>query len=111
MSCASNILGKSSGVATQIFPEQPKSYYIHYHAHSLSLSVKDVTKNTKILRDTIGTAEEIAILIKHSPKRVNILGSIRKQIECENDSDFHTNKLLKLSKTRWTVRAVCKDFG
>ena len=59
----------------------------------------------------MGTAEEIAILIKHSPKRANIVGSIREQIECENDIDFHTNNLLKLSKTRWTVRAVCKDFG
>ena len=54
---ASNMLGKSSGVATQIFGEQPKAHYTHCHAHSLSLSVKDVTKNTKILQDTMGTAE------------------------------------------------------
>ena len=32
---------------------------------------------------------------------------MKKQIECENDSDFHANNLLKLSETRWTVRAVC----
>ena len=72
--------------------------YIHCHAHSLSLSVKDVTKNT--LRNTMGTAEEITILIKYSSKQENILGSIKEQIECENDSDFHTNNLLKLSETR-----------
>ena len=63
---ASNMLGKSSGVATQIFVEQPKSHYTHCHAHSLSLSVKDVTKNTKILQDTMGTAEEITFLIQYS---------------------------------------------
>ena len=55
----------------------------------------------------MGTAEEITILIKYSPKRENILGSIKEQIECESDSDFRANNLLKLSKTPWTVRAVC----
>ena len=79
----------------------------HCHAHSLSLSVKDVTKNTKILRDTMGTAEEIIILIKYSPKQENILGSTKKQTESEDDSDFHANNLLQLSEVRRTVRAVC----
>ena len=37
---------------------------LHRHAHSLSLSIKDLTKNTKILRETTGTAEEITNLIK-----------------------------------------------
>ena len=64
----------------------------------------------------MGTAEEIIILIMYSPKRENILGSIKEQIECKNDSDFHANNLLKLSETRWTVRfGQCsmfqKDFG
>ena len=104
---ASNMLGKSSGVANQIFAEQPKTHYTHCHAHSLSFLVEDITKNIKILQDTMGTAEEITILIKYSPKRENILGSIKEQIECENDSEFHANNLLKLSETCWTVRAVC----
>ena len=60
---------KSFVVATQIFAEQTKAHYTHSHAHSLWLSVKNVTKNTKILRDTMGTTEEITILIKYSPKR------------------------------------------
>ena len=86
------MLGKSSGVATQIFAEQPKAHCTHYHTHSLSLSVIDVTKNTKIFRDTIGTEEEIAILIKYSPRGENIIGSIKEQIECENDSDFRARE-------------------
>ena len=65
---ASNMLGKSSGVATQIFTEQPKVHYTHCHTHSLSFLIKDVTKNTKILRDTMGNVEEITTLIKYSPK-------------------------------------------
>ena len=105
---ASNMLGKSSGVAAQIFAEQPKPHYTHCHAHLLSLSVKDATKHTKILRDTMGAVEEIIVLIKYSSKRENILGTIKEQIECENgDDDFHTDNLLKLSVACWTVRAVC----
>ena len=93
---ASNMLGKSSGLSN--FLEQPKAHYTHCHAHLLSLSVKDVAKNTKVLRDTLGSAEEITILIKYSPKRQNILRSIMEQIECENDSGFYANNLLTLWK-------------
>ena len=53
------------------------------------------------------TAEKTTILTKYSPKRESILGSIKEEIQCENDSDFHANNLLKLSETRWTVCAVC----
>ena len=55
----------------------------------------------------MGTTKEIPILIKYSPKQENILGSIKEQIDWENDSDFHANNLLKLSETHWKVRAVC----
>ena len=72
---ASNMLGKSSGVATHIFAEQPKTHYTHCHGHSPSLSVKDVTKNTKILRNTMGYRrgdnnfdEVFSKTIKHSRK-------------------------------------------
>ena len=45
---ASNMLGKLSGVATQIFAEKPKAHYTHCHSHSLSLTVKDVTKTLRL---------------------------------------------------------------
>ena len=51
----------------------------------------------------MGTAEKI---LKYSPKQENILDSMEEQIECESDSGFYANNLLKLSETRWTVRAV-----
>ena len=44
---ASNIMGKSSGVTTQIFAEQPKTLYTHCHVHSPSLSV---TMSRKVLK-------------------------------------------------------------
>ena len=40
---ASNILGKRSGVAIQIYKEQPKAHYTH--CHSLNVSIKDVTRS------------------------------------------------------------------
>ena len=62
---------------------------------SFAIAFRNITKNTKILRDITGT-----ILINYSPKRENMLGSIEEPIECENDSNFHANDLLKLSETR-----------
>ena len=53
------MLGKPTNVTTQIFAEQPKAHYTHCHAYLLPLLVKDITKNTKILRDTMCTAEEM----------------------------------------------------
>ena len=44
---ASNMLGKKSGVAIQIYKEQLKTHYIHCHFHSLHLSIKDVTRSSK----------------------------------------------------------------
>ena len=49
---ASNMMGKKSGMSTQIFAEQPKAFAIHCQGHSLSLSVKSLTNECDILRDT-----------------------------------------------------------
>ena len=91
------MLGKTSGVAVEL----------HCHVHSLSLSVKDVTKKFKFLGDTMGTAREIIVLIKYSPKRENLLGKIKEQIECNEEVEIKANSISKLSETRWTVHAEC----
>ena len=101
------MLGKTSGVAVELQKLQPKANYTHCHAHSLSLSVKDVAKKVKILGDTMGTAREIIVLIKYSPKRGNLLGKIKEQIECNEEVEIKANSTSKLSKTRWAVRAEC----
>ena len=68
------MLGHKTGVAKRIQDLQPKAYPTHYHGHSLSLSVKDTTKNCKLLSDTRDTAKEIVSLVKFSPKRENLRG-------------------------------------
>ena len=60
---ASNMLRQYSGVVNQILAEEPKAVVTHCHGHSLSLSVKSLTSNCDILKDTMSTAGEICILV------------------------------------------------
>ena len=103
---ASNMLGKKSGVAKQIFDIQPKAHYTHCHCHSLSLSVKDLTKQSKLLSDTMDSAGEIAILIKFSPKRETMLNTLKEVVVEEGEENHVPKRISKLSTTRWTVRAT-----
>ena len=101
------MMGKKSGVSTQIFAEQAKAVAIHCQGHSLSLSVKSLTNECDILRDTLSVVGEICILLKFSPKRENLLGNINDNIEKGQEDVEQIKKLTKLSTTRWTVRAKC----
>ena len=47
------------------------------------------------------------VLIKYSPKRENIPGCIKEQVEFEGEPQEKANDITKLSQTRWTVRATC----
>ena len=94
---ASNMMGKKSGVSTQIFAEQPKAVAIHCQGHSLSLSVKSLTNECDILRDTLSVVGEICILVKFSPKRENLLGNINDNIEKGQEDVEQIKKLTKLS--------------
>ena len=104
---ASNMLGKTSVVSEELQKLQPKVNYTHCHAHSFSLSVKDITKKVKTLGDTMGTAREVIVLINYSPKRENILGKIKEQIECYEEVEIKANSISKLSQARWTDRTEC----
>ena len=109
---ASNMLSKKSGVAARILEEAPKALPTHCHAHSLSLSVKDVGKHVKLLLDTMSTVREICILVKYSPKREKMLGDIKENIDARFDEDaledhYSIPSLGKLCVTRWTVRGKC----
>ena len=78
----------------------------HCHGHSLSLSVKDATKNCKILSDTMDNTNEIVKPVKFSPKRDNILGDIKANLYYEGSEGEDIAGLAKFSATRWTVRAI-----
>ena len=102
------MLGKNSGVAAQIKEIQPKAVETHCHGYSLSLSVKDAMKSSRLLSDIMGTVAEITTLIKYSPKRENLLGKIKENLEFDDEEDDYEsiNSLTKLCVNRWTVRAT-----
>ena len=104
---ASNMLGKKSGVATQISALQPKALATHCFGHSISLALKDLTANCKILGDTMGIVGEICVLIKFSPKREKMLGALSENVEGFEKLDSQGSYLDKLNVTRWTIRANC----
>ena len=113
---ASNVLGKRSGVAAQIKRVQPKAIETHCQGHSLNLSVKDATKSNRLINDVLEIVE-ITKLIKFSPKKEQLLGAVKENLEIDNDDSLEQNdSLAKLCTTRWTVRAnafnkVIYNFG
>ena len=77
-------MGKKSGVLTQVLGEQPKAVTVHCQGHSLSLSVKTMTKKCG---NFVG---EICILVKFSPKREHLLGNISDNIKKEDSEKLKT---------------------
>ena len=106
---ASNMLGKKSGAVTQLSAIQPKALPTHCFGHSVSLAVKDLTSDCKLLGDTMGAAGEINVLVKFSPKREKMLGDINKNVEGLDQEGLEVRResLDKLCATHWTVRANC----
>ncbi|CAB3991857.1 zinc finger MYM-type 1-like [Paramuricea clavata] len=106
---ASNMLGKKSGVAKQIQECEAKALPTHCHGYSLSLGVKDATNNCHLLSNTMNT-NEIVKLVKYSPKRENLLGELKENLQYEDEEeDAAAAGLTKFSMTRWTVRAICLE--
>ena len=96
----SNMMGHKTGAAKRIRDLQPKAYPTHCHGHSISLSVKDTTKNCKLLSDTMDTVKEIVSLIKVSPKRENLLGEIKENLEGP-ESDTAPRNVFVFGQRRW----------
>ena len=82
------MLGKKPVVATRIHNIQPKAHITHCRCHSLSLSLKNATKESKILSDTMDVLREIVQLIKYSPKRENMLGAVKENLEQEEADEL-----------------------
>ena len=74
----------------------------------MCLSVKDTTKQCRLLNDILGVVGEITILVKYSPKRENLLGTVQQnlQFDEEKEDEIGVTSFSKLCVTRWTVRAT-----
>ena len=100
------MLGPKTGVARRIQEVAPKAHPTHCYAHSLSLSVKDMTCNCQLLSQTMDIAKEIVTLINFSPKRESLLQQLKENLETE-DEDASSRGIIGLYPTRWKVRASC----
>ena len=75
------MMGHRSGVVKQIREIQLKALETNCHSHALSLSVKDMTNQSKLLSDVISTVGKKTVLVKYSLKREELLWSIQSNIE------------------------------
>ena len=97
------MMGKRSGVSTQILAEQPKAMT------TCCLAIKSHTQDCTILCDVMGTVGKICVLVKYSLKREKMLRSIveNKEGEFHKSCRSVNQNLDKLCVTRWTIRAEC----
>ena len=101
------MMEQATCVAKQIKDAQPKALETHCHGLTLSLSIKDTTNSSNLLNDVMGNVGEITVLVKYSPKRETMLGTIKDNFETEDEDIFdNTTTLSKLCVTRWTVRVT-----
>ena len=96
---AASMSGCKAGLAKRIRDEEPRALYTHCYGHSLNLGCNDCMNRVLLLRNCLGTANEIIKLVKNSPKRNAIFNNIRAQLE-ESLPGIRV-----LCPTRWTVRA------
>ena len=103
---ASNMLGGTKGVAARFKEVAPMSVYVHCYAHLLNLAVKSTLSDVPLLRDTLGTVQQLYVFLEASPKR----HSLFQKVDISEDGAF-VRTLKNLSATRWSanweaVRAV-----
>ena len=111
---ASNMSGINNGVQALFKAEAKQALYVHCLAHSLNLSLKDVTNTCEVIRDVLNFIYELTQLIKMSPKRLTLFDSLRKEVSI-NTGEL-TPHLRMLCPTRWTVRhasiaSILRNYG
>lgn len=98
---ASAMRGVRSGVAKQIYDEEPRA---HCYVHSINLAVNDAMKLCKQLKMALEVTHEITKLIKYSPRREEIFKNLKTAYD--HTIQHITPGIRVLCPTRWTV---CTD--
>ena len=91
----------SAARGTQAFIRQksPKAVYTHCNTHCLNLAIVH-SCDIPMIRNMIGTVNEICSFFKSSPKRHELLAAVIKDI-CPHT---HRITLISLCRTRWVER-------
>ena len=106
---ASNISGHEKGLAVRFKEFAPLCVYVHCYAHRLNLAIKDLLSSIQLLRNVLGTVQEIYNFLEGSPKRSEIFKS------AEVEDEDTVTKLKNQGATRWgakgdSVIAVSKEL-
>lgn len=91
--------GKFQGCAARVTAIYPQALYVHCASHSLNLAVGDVCL-IPIIRNTLGTINEIIVFFRCSAKREAILNDAINVVKCETKK----RRLKKYCETRWIDR-------
>ncbi len=102
---AANMSGSRNGVAAQLLAEENRAIYTHCYGHALNLAVGTTLKQSKVCRDAMDVAFEVAKLIKFSPKRDSIFQKIKAD-EADEEDRISRIGIRSFCPTRWTVRGV-----
>lgn len=101
--------GRFQGCAAKIMAEYPQAPYVHCASHSFNLAVGDVC-NIPIIKNTLGTMNEIINFFRCSAKRQCILNNAVHEVKCE----ILKKRLQRFCETRWVERfdsiITFKDF-
>ena len=101
--------GVRNGVQALVKKETGNCLYVHCFAHSLNLSVQEVTKKCDMLHNCMDFIYQLVQLIKYSPKRLTLFDSLRKDITVSSGDSTVSPSLRTLCPTRWTVRHSAND--
>ena len=63
------MVGPRSGLARQIKNQEPSAIFTHCYGHSLQLTVGDIIKRMKNIKNALDANSEISKLLKYSRKR------------------------------------------
>lgn len=91
--------GIFQGCASRIMVDFPHAPYVHCVSHSFNLAVGDSCK-ISIIRNTIGTINEIINFFRYSAKRQNRLNEAVNEVDCV----IKKKRLQRFCETRWVER-------
>ena len=108
---ASNISGHEKGLAARLKEVAPLCVYVHCYAHRLNLAVKDLLSSIQLLRNVLGTVQEIYNFLEGSPKRSEIF----KTADIDEEDNVNVTTLKNQGATRWAAKgdsviAVSKEL-
>ena len=100
---ASNMSGVRNGVQALVKKEAGSCLYVHFFAHSLNLSIQEVTRKCEMLRNCMNFIYQLVQLIKFSPKRLSLFDSLRREVTVSGSDSTGSSSLRTLCPTHWTV--------